>query len=247
MHIPPGLFVGMIGPSGAGKTTVLKAMLGLVPRVSGEVRVAGREVRPGKPPVGIGYVPHVDWSFPVTVESVVLMGKVGGIKQTPWATRHEKRQVHAVLERLGIGQLAGRHIRDLSGGQQQRTFLARALVGNPEVLFLDEPTASVDIKTRDEILHLLVELNQRGMTIMMTTHELNTIAAHLPWVVCINGGVIAQGVPAQIFTGSMLSRTFNAEMRVVTDAETGAVLVAEAGHHGPLANLARSNEDKLSA
>jgi ABC-type Mn2+/Zn2+ transport system ATPase subunit len=237
LRVPPGQFVGMIGPSGAGKTTLLRAMLGLVPRVSGAVAVGGRPVAPGRPPLGVGYVPQVetvDWHFPVTVENVVLMGKVGRMGLLPWPSRADRREVAATLERLGIGELGGRHIRDLSGGQQQRTFLARALIGKPRILCLDEPTASVDIKTRDDILHLLAQLNRdEGVTIAMTTHELNTVAAHLPWVVCVNGGVVAQGPPASVFTGPILSRTFNTEMRVVRDAETGNLLVAEAGSHGP--------------
>jgi zinc/manganese transport system ATP-binding protein/zinc transport system ATP-binding protein len=96
LHVPPGQFVGMIGPSGAGKTTLLRAMLGLVPRVDGEVRVAGRTVRPGQPPAGVGYVPQVetvDWSFPVTVEHVVMMGLAGGIGRAPWASKAEKRVI----------------------------------------------------------------------------------------------------------------------------------------------------------
>jgi zinc/manganese transport system ATP-binding protein/zinc transport system ATP-binding protein len=144
------------------------------------------------------------------------------------------------LEKVGLREFAHQQIGQLSGGQQQRTFLARALIGNPEVLFLDEPTASVDIKTRDEILHLLVDLNRQGMTIVMTTHELNTVAAHLPWVVCVNHGIVAQGCPTKVFTDAILSRTFNAEMRVVRDQTTGNLLVAEAGTHGPFADLVAS-------
>lgn len=250
LRVPRGQFVGLIGPSGAGKTTLLRAMLGLAPRVDGEVRVGGEVVRPGRPPAGVGYVPQVetvDWSFPVTVENVVLMGRSAGIGRAPWASKSERREVRRVLERLGIGELAGRHIRDLSGGQQQRTFLARALIANPKVLFLDEPTASVDIKTRDDILHLLVELNRQGMTIVMTTHELNAVAAHLPWVVCVNGGIVAQGSPEVVFSGPVLSRTFNTEMRVVRDAETGAMLVAEAGSHAPFAQLHESRSMAMAS
>src|SRR5262245_35907657 len=194
LRVSPGQFVGMIGPSGAGKTTLLRSMLGLVPCVDGEVVVAGRPVTPGRPPAGVGYVPQVetvDWGFPVTVENVVLMGKVGRMGPWPWPSRADRREVAETLERLGIGKLGNRHIRDLSGGQQQRTFLARALIGRPKLLFLDEPTASVDVKTRDDILHLLARLNRdEGVTIVMTTHELNTVAAHLPWVVCVNASVV---------------------------------------------------------
>jgi zinc/manganese transport system ATP-binding protein/zinc transport system ATP-binding protein len=236
LHIPKGQFVGLIGPSGAGKTTLLRCMVGLVPRVEGRVEIGGRPVTPGTPPANVGYVPQVgmiDWTFPVTVENVVVMGKQRQMGWLPWASKQDKRDVAAILDRLGIGHLAKRHIRDLSGGQQQRTFLARALISRPEILILDEPTASVDIRTRDEILHLLAEINDTGITIVITTHELNSLAAHLPWVVCINRGIVAQGSPEHIFTGPVMSRTFEADMRVIRDTETGNLLVTEAGDHGP--------------
>jgi zinc/manganese transport system ATP-binding protein/zinc transport system ATP-binding protein len=240
LRVEPGGFVGLVGPSGAGKTTLIKTMLGMTPSVSGTVKVGGAIVTLGRPPARVGYVPQVetvDWSFPVTVEQVVMLGKIGGMGRLPWPSKADRREVADTLDRLGIGGLGSRHIRDLSGGQQQRTFLARALVAKPELLILDEPTASVDIKTRDDILHLLAELNRQGVTIVMTTHELNTVAAHLPWVLCVNGGIVAQGRPVDIFTGPILSRTFQTEMRVVRDAESGAVLVAEAGSHRPFSEL----------
>lgn len=238
LRIPAGQFVGLIGPSGAGKTTLLRTMLGLTPRVDGRVEVGGRRVTAGTPPANVGYVPQVgiiDWSFPVTVENVVVMGKQRQMGWLPWPSKQDKRDVANILERLGIGGLARRHIRDLSGGQQQRTFLARALISNPDLLILDEPTASVDIRTRDEILHLLSDINETGITIVITTHELNSLAAHLPWVVCVNRGIVAQGSPEQVFTPAIMSRTFEAEMRVIRDVETGNLLVTEAGSHGPFA------------
>lgn len=221
-------------------------MLGLAPHVSGVVTVDGQRVRPDRPPSGVGYVPQVgtiDWSFPVSVENVVMMGIVRSASRFPWASREERRRVGQTLERLGLDGLGHRHIRDLSGGQQQRTFLARALIGNPRVLILDEPTASVDIKTRDDILHLLAELNRAGTTIVMTTHELNSLAAHLPWVICVNGGIVAQGSPAAVFDDVTMSRTFNADMRVLVDDQTGALLVAEAGSHKPFSLAADSLPD----
>ncbi|MGI9252387.1 MAG: metal ABC transporter ATP-binding protein, partial [Thermomicrobiales bacterium] len=235
LEAPDGAFVGLVGPSGAGKTSILKAMLGTLPRVSGEVIVNGKAVRTGTPPAGIGYVPQtetVDWTFPVTVEQVVMMGRIRSMGMLPWASRQDRMDVAATLERLGIGGLSARHIRDLSGGQQQRVFLARALIGSPRLVLLDEPTASVDVKTRDDILHLLVDLNHDGVTIIMTTHELNAVAAHLPWVVCVNGGIIAQGRPRDAFTPDVLSRTFNTPMRVLRDENTGGILIAEGHDHG---------------
>lgn len=240
LAIPTGAFAGVIGPSGAGKTTLLKTVLGLTTRYGGTVRVEGRELASHAHPDSVGYVPQVetvDWTFPATVENVVMMGLSGSAGRLPWPSRSERRAIDEVLEQLGLRRIGRRHIRDLSGGQQHRVFLARALVGKPRILILDEPTSSVDVKTRDDILHHLAHLNQDGTTILMTTHELNSLAAHLPWVICVNRGIVAQGDPTTIFTDAILSRTFDAEMRVVRDPVTGNVLVAEAGDHPPLASL----------
>lgn len=238
VRIPREHFVGLVGPSGAGKTSLLKAVLGGLPRMVGKVFVDGMSVRPGYPPPGVGYVPQieaVDWSFPVTVENVVTMGRIRRMGLLPWPSREDRRATEAILERLGLAGLGRRQIRELSGGQQQRVFLARALIGQPDLLILDEPTAGVDVKTRDDILHLLAELNRQGVTVVLSTHELNAVAAHLPWVVCVNGGVVAQGSPLDVFTAPILTRTFGTEMRVVRDLETGGLLIAEAGRHGPFA------------
>ncbi len=231
MRILPGQLVGLVGPSGSGKTTMLKAIMGVVTPAHGSVEVLGQVVR-GRPQARIGYVPQletVDWNFPVTVEEVVLMGRTMRSGLLPWANRESRTRMATVLERLGIGHLAKRHIRMLSGGQQQRVFLARALVSDPQILLLDEPTSSVDVRTRDEILHLLADLNREGITILLTTHELNSVASHLPWVICLNKTVIAQGRPSHVFTSEVLSRTFNAEMLVIKQGDL--VLVADKPHH----------------
>ena len=133
----------------------------------------------------MAYVPQVetvDWNFPVTVEQVVLMGRVRKSGIWPWPTSEDKAPWRAVLERLEIADLARRHIRNLSGGQQQRVFLARALISQPDLLVLDEPTSGVDMRTAENVLHLLADLNRSGITILMTTHDLNAAAAHVPWV-----------------------------------------------------------------
>jgi zinc/manganese transport system ATP-binding protein/zinc transport system ATP-binding protein len=231
LAIRRGAFVGIVGPSGAGKTTLLRSIVGVVPRVEGRISVDGRPVSRGTPR-GVGWVPQletVDWNFPATVREVVLMGAWAERRWRARATADERARVERILDRLGIGGLAGRHIRELSGGQQQRVFLARALIGDPSLLLLDEPTSGVDLKTRDDILHLLADLNADGITIVLTTHELNTVAAHLPWVVCVNGGIVAEGDPDEIFTPAILGRTYGADLRVVR--QEGLVLVADAAPH----------------
>ena len=231
LQVSRGAFVGIVGPSGAGKTTLLRAMVGAVPRLNGRVTVGGRPVVFGSTPK-VGWVPQletVDWNFPATVREVVLMGRWSHRSWLPWPDRSDQELVDRLLERLGIGGLGDRHIRSLSGGQQQRVFLARAMIGEPDLLLLDEPTSGVDIKTRDDILHLLADLNQDGMTIILTTHELNSVAAHLPWVICVNGRVIAEGDPDQIFTSAILGQTYGADLRVVR--QEGSLLVADAAPH----------------
>jgi zinc/manganese transport system ATP-binding protein/zinc transport system ATP-binding protein len=237
-QVRQGDFVGLLGPSGSGKTTLLRALLGAVTYHEGEVWIDGQRVNGKRPRVG--YVPQldmVDWNFPVTVEEVVLMGRTMDTPLLPWSGRRDREVAQDMMDRLGIGNLRKRHIRQLSGGQQQRVFLARALVSSPKLLLLDEPTSGVDIKTRDEMLHLLDELNHQDVTVVMTTHELNAVAAHLPWVVCLNGRVVAEGTPGDVFTPEILKRTYGAEMPVVQ--YQGMTLVAENPHM--IGRHARSN------
>ena len=221
LQIYPGQFAGLVGPSGAGKSTLLKGILGTVPALSGTISVSGYKVS-DRTPAQVGYVPQietVDWDFPVTVEQVVAMGLYRESKRFPWLTGGERSRIKALLDQLGIGPYIQRHIKALSGGEQQRVFLARALIGNPKLLILDEPTSGVDLKTQHAILHLLGELNRKGVTILLTTHDLNAVARHLPWVICFNQTIVAQGDPDEIFTSDILSRTYDSEMSVVRNGD----------------------------
>ncbi|MFM8944927.1 MAG: metal ABC transporter ATP-binding protein [Actinomycetota bacterium] len=201
LAIEPGSFLGIVGPSGSGKTTLLRA-------IAGSVRpTAGRVVRDRA--TALGYVPQVEtvnWYFPVTVREAVLMARIGD-RIAPWATREEVAAADAVLDRLGLGDLRRRHIRDLSGGQQQRVFIARAMLRRPSLLLLDEPTSGVDVRTRHDVMHLIHELHHEGLAIVLTTHDLNGIAAHLPTLVCLNRTVIARGRPRDVLTSEVLERT----------------------------------------
>ena len=209
LAIEPGALVGIVGPSGSGKSTLLKAMLGTVKPLSGTVTR-----RDG---LTVGLVPqveHIDWSFPVTVTECVGMARARGLR-TPWIGKAERAEIDDVLDRLGLHDLGRRHIRDLSGGQQQRVFLARALFTKAEVIFLDEPTSGLDVRTRHEVLHLPDDLNTQGLTIVLTTHDLNGIAAHLPTIVCLNKSVIGAGSPEEVLVSDVLERTYGSPMHIL--------------------------------
>ncbi len=230
----PRQFAGLVGPSGAGKSTLLKAILGISPILSGNITFAGKQVNGSVPP-DVGYVPQietVDWDFPVTVEQVVAMGLYRKSTRLPWLTGGERSVIRELLDRLNIGHYAERQIKLLSGGEQQRVFLARALVANPKLLILDEPTSGVDVKTQHAILHLLGEINRKGVTILLTTHDLNAVARHLPWVICFNQKVVAQGDPDEVFTSEVLSRTYQSDMAVFRQGDVMMVDDSpKAGHH----------------
>jgi ABC-type Mn2+/Zn2+ transport system ATPase subunit len=237
LTIEAGDLIGIVGPSGSGKSTLLKAMLGTVPAVSGSVR--------RQPGLAVGLVPQVetiDWNFPVTVAECVGMARARGLRM-PWISKGERAEIASVLERLGMDGLARRHIRELSGGQQQRVFLARALFTNAQVIFLDEPTSGLDVRTRHDVLHLLDDLNADGLTIVLTTHDLNGIAAHLPTIVCLNKSVIGAGRPDEVLVPDVLERTYGSPMevlehggmRVVVDApfDSNVTPLRRAGGRGP--------------
>ncbi len=220
--VRPGDFTGIVGPSGSGKTTLMRLLLGLMQPSTGTVTQ--------RPDVCVSYVPQVEtinWHFPVTVFEALLMAARDG-RSWPWSSASEKRRIETVLQRLGLADLAHRHIRELSGGQQQRVFIARALFRNPDLVLLDEPTSGVDFRTRHEVLHLLGELNHDGLAIVVTTHDLNGIAAHLPNLVCLNTRVMGAGSPTEVLTPEILERTYGAPMEVLQHA--GMPLVIESRH-----------------
>ena len=218
-------FVGVVGPSGSGKTTLLRTILGSAQPTAGTVRRSAG--------LRIAYVPQVEtvnWNFPVTVGECVLMARPSE-RLRPWASAAERREVGEVLGRLGLDGLRDRHIRELSGGQQQRVFIARALLRRPQLLLLDEPTSGVDARLRHEVLHLLDDLNAAGLAIVLTTHDLNGIAAHLPRLVCINRRVIAAGRPEDVLRTDVLEQTYGASMQVLEHA--GMRVVVDSFEHRP--------------
>jgi ABC-type Mn2+/Zn2+ transport system ATPase subunit len=218
IEIGAGEFVGIVGPSGSGKSTLLKAIAGSVEPIAGRIERASD--------LSIGYVPQVEtvnWFFPVTVREAILMARVDG-RRLPWPSKQEVAEAEEVLERLDLAGLANRHIRELSGGQQQRVFIARAMLGRPRLLLLDEPTSGIDVRTRHDVMHVIHDLHHEGLAIVLTTHDLNGIASHLPRLVCLNREVIATGSPRQVITSEVLEKTYGAPLEVLSHGGMPVVL-----------------------
>lgn len=186
LTIRQGDFIAMIGPNGGGKTTLLKLMLGLLRPDRGSIRIMGKSAH--KASHYIGYVSqdvHLNRSFPITAIDVVLMGKLEPKKRWGRSSAPDRREALEVLERMEVAAYASRKIGELSGGQRQRVFIARALVTQPKVLLLDEPTASIDAKGQAEFYRMLQVLN-RDMTILVVSHDLVAISTHVKSVACVN-------------------------------------------------------------
>jgi len=196
LDVEEGEYLGVIGPNGGGKSTLLKAVLGLVPLSSGTVRIFGNP--PGSNRAVTGYVPQfavMDKSFPITVNEVVLTGRLKpGLSPFFRFSAEDKKIAHELLERVGIAELAKRQISELSGGEFQKMLIARALALNPKLLLLDEPTASVDAGSRVQIYNLLGELS-KNMTIILVTHDLLAISSQVGRLACLNGSLVYHGEP----------------------------------------------------
>ncbi|MEM6328876.1 MAG: metal ABC transporter ATP-binding protein [Planctomycetota bacterium] len=216
---PEGRLVGIVGPNGAGKTTLIKAILGLTPLASGRVEIYGKPYAAQRRL--IGYVPQresVDWEFPVTVRDVVLMGTYGRIGWVRRPGRAERATADRCLEQVAMSEFAARQIRQLSGGQQQRVFLARALAQDAMVYFMDEPFAGVDAATEEAILTLLRTLRERGKTVFVVHHDLQTVQNYFDDVVLLNLRLVASGPVAEVFTTDNLQRTYGGRLTILEQA-----------------------------
>ncbi len=209
LNVPAGVLMAIVGPNGAGKSTLIKAVLNLIPRAAGNVSFYGLPYERARSQVG--YVPQrgsVDWDFPTSVLDVVTMGLYGKLGWFRRPGAKERELALQALEQVGMVDFAARQISQLSGGQQQRTFLARALVQDAQIYFMDEPFAAVDAVTENAIVNILHELNQRGKTVLVVHHDLQTVAEYFDWVTLLNVEVIASGPTAQAFTEENLRRTY---------------------------------------
>ncbi len=196
LDVEKGDYMGIIGPNGGGKSTLLKSVLGLTDRLSGEIKIMGRNIREGRNL--IGYVPQsaeFDRSFPINVTEVVLTGMLGkGMKAFRKYSQEETDKAGELLSSVGISHLSGNHISALSGGEFQKMLIARALAVDPEILLLDEPTASVDASSRNQIYDLLDKLNEK-ITIVLVTHDLLAISSKVRRLACLNVKLVYHGEP----------------------------------------------------
>lgn len=218
-QVDPGTLVGVIGPNGAGKSTLLKACMDLLPTASGRVRIFGEPYHVNRHRVG--YVPQresVDWDFPVSALDVVTMGlyrEIGWLR--PVRKKHTDA-ARAAMERVGIEELEGRQISQLSGGQQQRTFLARALVQDADLYFMDEPFAAVDAATEKAIVEILRGMKREGKTAIVIHHDLQTVHEYFDHVVLLNMRVVAHGPTEEVFTTENLQKTYGGRLTLLDQA-----------------------------
>ena len=221
LDVPEGVLMGIVGPNGAGKSTLIKAILNLVPRAAGSVAFYGAPYEKARSL--LGYVPQrgsVDWDFPTSVLDVVSMGLYGKLGWFRRPGRQERELALAALEQVGLSGLRHRQISQLSGGQQQRTFLARALVQDAQIYFMDEPFAAVDAVTEKAIVEILRELKARGKTVLVVHHDLQTVAQYFDWLALLNVEIIATGPTSEVFTAHNLQKTYGG--RVASLAAVGA-------------------------
>jgi manganese/zinc/iron transport system ATP- binding protein len=209
LEVPAGVLMAIVGPNGAGKTTLIKTILGLVRPAAGAVAIYGQPYETQRSLVG--YVPQrgsVDWDFPTSVLDVVMMGRYGALGWFRRPGDRERELALEALERVGMRAFAGRQISQLSGGQQQRVFLARALVQDAQIYFMDEPFQGVDATTERAIVTLLQALRAAGKTVIVVHHDLQTVGEYFDWVTLLNVRRIASGPVDEVFSEENLRLTY---------------------------------------
>lgn len=204
LTVHTGERLAVIGPNGAGKSTLLKAIMGLLNIASGEITVEGSRQR-------LGYVAQnddVDWRFPITVRDAVMMGRARQIGWFRYAGKRDWDAVEQALERVDMTRFGQRQIGELSGGQRRRVFIARALAQNDDILLLDEPFSGVDPSAQAELLDTLDKLNAEGVTIVLTTHDLDLAFHHFDRVLALRRRVVALGTPEEVFLPEVLAQLY---------------------------------------
>lgn len=225
LTVNPGDFVGLIGPNGGGKSTLLKVLLGLLAPMRGTVRLFGQPPVQGRRMVG--YVPQAfafDRAFPIRVHEVVRMGRLNRRGLGRRYTNVDDAAVQTSLEQVGAWQLRNQPFGTLSGGQRQRVLIARALAAEPQLLILDEPTASVDPQGRADIYEILRTLNEQQMSIVLVTHDMLAISSYVKSVGCLNRRLVYHGT--QEVTAEMLDLAYPCPVELIAHGAPHRVLAA---------------------
>lgn len=215
LSIPEGVLMAIVGPNGAGKSTLIKSILGIIKPIAGNVAIYGKTYKQHRSLVA--YVPQkgsVDWDFPTTALDVVMMGTYGKLGWIKRPRLKEKKAALEALEKVGMLEFRHRQISQLSGGQQQRIFLARALVQDAKIYFMDEPFQGVDATTEKAIIDILKELRKQGKTVIVVHHDLQTVAEYFDWVTLLNVKIIDSGPVHTIFTDENLRKTYGNQFRI---------------------------------
>ncbi len=231
LNVPTGVLMAIVGPNGAGKTTLVKAILGLVRSAAGRVSIYGQSYSAQRRLVG--YVPQrgsVDWDFPTSVLDVVMMGRYGALGWIRRPGSRERQLALEALEKVGMQDLAHRQISQLSGGQQQRVFLARALVQDAQIYFMDEPFQGVDATTERAIVELLQELRADGKTLVVVHHDLQTVEDYFDWVTLLNVRRIASGPVKDVFTEKNLRLTYGGRIAFLSRTDDEPAETQTASH-----------------
>jgi zinc transport system ATP-binding protein len=217
--IQAGDFLALIGPNGSGKTTMLRIILGLLHPTSGTVRLLGEDVRHFSAWYQVGYVPqkatHIDPLFPASVREVVAMGLLSRKSFPKLLSRRDEALITRALERVAMREYISRRIGELSGGQQQRVFIARAIVNDPHLLFLDEPAAGIDAERQARFYDMLDELNDLGITIVLVTHDIGILTKHVNKVACLNQSLIFHGNHDDFCSSSMVQEFLRGEHHLI--------------------------------
>jgi manganese/zinc/iron transport system ATP- binding protein len=222
LAVPSGILMAIVGPNGAGKTTLIKTILNLLKPAAGQVLIYGQPYVEQRGLVG--YVPQrgsVDWDFPTSVLDVVMMGRYGALGWFKRPSTHEHTLAQEALDKVGMSAFADRQISQLSGGQQQRVFLARALVQDAQIYFMDEPFQGVDATTERAIVTLLQDLRAAGKTVIAVHHDLQTVPEYFDWVTLLNVRRIASGPVSEVFTDENLRLTYGGRVAFLSHASNG--------------------------
>jgi zinc transport system ATP-binding protein len=220
-NVHQGDYLAFVGPNGAGKTTLMKIILGLISPQKGVIKIFGKNIKDFKDWKKISYVAqnanNFDNNFPATVLEIVLMGRDGRKGLFNNINAADKKIAKKAIAQVGLSEFENRLIGDLSGGQKQRVFIARALCSEPEIIFLDEPTAGVDHKSQDEFYTLLKKMNtELGITLILITHDIERALQEAMHIACIDHNLVCHSSPEEFLSESAAANIMGEKVKIIS-------------------------------